>query len=240
VALLEDVLTSLVNTFKVDWNIRDGQVIPEDDDVTLKNGAVKLEAVFLYADLWDSTELALKFPHHVAARIVKAYLSTMAILIKRYGGEIRSFDGDRVMGMWLVGGTNTAAAECALHMKWAVDYLLRPLAEEYYPALAAENYLIRHCAGIDSSDVLVVKAGVRNDNDLVFVGRAPNFAAKLSAVRDDPFSTYVTADVRNALLDPSRYRVGDTKTDDMWTPVYLELGGINTLCYKSNYYWRFT
>jgi hypothetical protein len=33
------------------WNRRTGQAVPKTDDVALKNGAVDLEAVVLYADL---------------------------------------------------------------------------------------------------------------------------------------------------------------------------------------------
>jgi hypothetical protein len=37
--------------FNAVWNIRDGNVVPETNAVALANGAVRLEAVFLYADL---------------------------------------------------------------------------------------------------------------------------------------------------------------------------------------------
>ncbi|HEY4492789.1 MAG TPA: hypothetical protein VI958_12370 [Acidobacteriota bacterium] len=54
-ALINDVSSSLSNN----WNVRDGQVVPFSDQVTLAGGAVRLEAPMLYADLADSTELAM-------------------------------------------------------------------------------------------------------------------------------------------------------------------------------------
>jgi adenylate cyclase len=81
------------------WNSRDGRVVPTTDDVNLSDGAVKLDAVILYADLYHSTELARTFSYSVAAKIVRAYLSSMTRLVKNAGGEVRSFDGDRVMGV---------------------------------------------------------------------------------------------------------------------------------------------
>ena len=89
------------------WNIRDGQVVPKTEDVALSNGAVKLDAVFLYADLFHSTELQRKFRNTMVAKVVRAYLSSMSKLIKDHGGEVRSFDGDRVMGVFIGGSKNT-------------------------------------------------------------------------------------------------------------------------------------
>ncbi|MEV5308869.1 hypothetical protein [Streptomyces diastaticus] len=44
------------------WTTRDGQVVPGTDDVKLySNDAVKLNAVYLYADLLGSTKLAREF-----------------------------------------------------------------------------------------------------------------------------------------------------------------------------------
>ena len=44
---------------KARWELRDGEVVPETNDITLGNSGVKLDATVLYADLADSTELAL-------------------------------------------------------------------------------------------------------------------------------------------------------------------------------------
>ena len=59
-ALAEKLESDISAVFNATWNARDGQVIPATEDVALSNGAVKLEAVVLYADLFHSTELARK------------------------------------------------------------------------------------------------------------------------------------------------------------------------------------
>jgi len=46
--------------------------------------------------------------------------------------------------------------------------------------------------GIDTSALFVARIGVRNDNDLVWVGRAANYAAKLTEIPEDN-TVFVTA-----------------------------------------------
>ena len=41
---------------------------------------------------------------------------------------------------------------------------------------------------------------MRNDNDLVWVGRAPNVAAKLSGIREGNYPTFITGDVYDKLM----------------------------------------
>jgi hypothetical protein len=44
------------------WETRDGQVVPNSEDLKLGNDRVELEAVLLDADLADSTMLAISRP----------------------------------------------------------------------------------------------------------------------------------------------------------------------------------
>jgi class 3 adenylate cyclase len=109
-----DTLSNDIGTiFNATWNIRNGTVVPQTEDVALSNGAVKLDAVLLYADLFHSTELQRQFTNTMVAKVVRAYLSSMSRLIKHWGGAVRSFDGDRVMGSsWAM--PRTAARHSAL------------------------------------------------------------------------------------------------------------------------------
>lgn len=236
--LSKEIADGISAVFDVTWNARDGQVVPTTDNVALINGAVKLEAVFLYADLFDSTELAYRFSSSVAAKVVRAYLSSMSRLIRYYDGEIRSFDGDRVMGVFLKGGKNTNSVKCALKMKYAVDEIIRPMAEKKFPSLAVKGYELCHCVGVDRGDVLVVRAGVRGSNDLVFVGTAPNLAAKLSTIRDGIYNIYITSTVFDSMLDEVKYQDESSKSTNMWTAVSVEVAGQMHSCYKSSYHWK--
>jgi hypothetical protein len=84
-----------------------------------------------------------------------------------HGGDIRSFDGDRVMAVFLGNQKNTNAAKSALKINWAVINVLRPKIHAKYPVLARDGFEIKHCVGIDRSDVLVARSGIRDHNDLI-------------------------------------------------------------------------
>ena len=81
-ALLDDLRKETDAIIKSTWKPREGIVVPDTDDIGLGNEHVELEATFLYADLADSTALAI---HNkvIAAEVDKAYLmgTTRIILV---------------------------------------------------------------------------------------------------------------------------------------------------------------
>lgn len=64
---------------------------------------------------------------------------------------------------------------------YAVTQIINPKILEKYPA---SPYTVRHAVGVDISQVFIARTGIRGSNDLVWVGRAANYAAKLCALRE--------------------------------------------------------
>ena len=145
----------------------------------------------------------------------------MTQLVKNAGGEIRSFDGDRVMGVFLGNSKHSSAASCALKMNHVVTKILRPKAEARFPSLVRNGFRLTHCAGIHTSQVLVVRGGVHGDNDLVFIGSAPNLAAKLSEIRNSPYHSYIT---HAAFRSLDRHAKTSSQGKQMWEKVTIKLG----------------
>jgi len=203
--LKDDINGDINGILSQPWDMRDGIVVPEDKDVALAGGAVKLSATMLYADLADSTLLSSTFDRRVAAKVIKLFLAACSRVIRDQGGYIRSFDGDRVMAVFLGNYKNTSATKVALMINWVVLNMVKPRIETTYTALKQGGYVLTHCVGIDVSEVLVVRAGIRNNNDLVWIGRAPNIAAKLANVRQAPHNSFVTKSVFDVLHDEAKY-----------------------------------
>jgi class 3 adenylate cyclase len=153
----------------------------------------------LYADLAGSTQLSMVLLPTVVAEITKSFLTAACRVIRHHGGHIRSFDGDRVMGVFVGPGMQDRAVSAALELHWFVREYIRPLYLAKYPAIGGLGLDIAHGVGIDTSDVLVAKTGIRRNNDLVWIGRAPNIAAKLAAIRIDDARTFITGAVFLAL-----------------------------------------
>ena len=154
-ALADDLATDINSVLAFNWDTRDGQVAPTTDTISLAGGGVKLNATMLYADLADSTRLSM-WDRRVAARVFKAFLSASSRLIKARDGFVRSFDGDRVMGVFLGNTKNSNAVKCALQINWMFRNLLRPKFQAKYAKIADGSYPLSHTAGVDTSEVLVV------------------------------------------------------------------------------------
>ena len=238
-SILETVSADIDATLSATWSTRDGRVVPENDDLTLKNDRVEVEAVVLYADLADSTEFAIR-SQETAAEFFKCYLNGVGKIIRLCEGEVRSFDGDRVMGVFLGDLKNTNAARCGLHINYFFKDILVAKFRGFYSML--QNNTFTQTVGIDRSSIHVVRAGVRNSNDLIWVGRAPNVAAKLSSIRNDKYATIITADVYRAMADASKISMsnGNPPNTDMWTELSWNDGlkyGVPTV-YGSGWWWR--
>lgn len=196
---VEDGLTAQVKKiFKDTWQPRDGAVVPDPEDLKLGNEAVQFDtATVLYADLSGSTALVNAKKWTFAAEIYKSFLHCAATLIRKEGGEITSYDGDRVMGIFIGPIQTTPAARCGLKINCAVQTIINPALAAQYPGA---NYTVRQVVGIDTSPIRAARTGVRGDNDLVWVGRAANYAAKLTELDLDQ-RTWVTGDAYARMAD---------------------------------------
>ncbi|MFC8596673.1 adenylate/guanylate cyclase domain-containing protein [Streptomyces atroolivaceus] len=219
------------------WSVRNGTVVPDTDGVQLySNDAVKLDAVYLYADLLGSTALARDYTWQTAGKVIRASLHTASKIIKEYKGEIRSYDGDRVMGIFIGGSKNSNAAKAALRINYALGNIVEPALYTSLPTLKSGGYQPRMCVGIASGEAVIARAGVRGRSDLVSIGRAPNVAAKLSDIRETGnYRTYITKDVYKRLDEKSKI----SKDVNMWEARSATVGGEQMTIYRSTYWWSF-
>jgi len=215
VGLKDELITFTGKVFGSQWKERDGNKVPEDADVGMGNDAVKLDATVLYADLSDSTALVDKYKRPFAAEVYKTFLYCAARLIGSEGGVVTAYDGDRVMAVYFGTNCDPAAARTALKIKWATDEIVNAGIAKQYPS---STYRVKHVVGIDRSDVYVARTGVRGANDLVWVGRAANYAAKLAELPND-YQSYITEDVYKQLSDETRFGTSNGRRTDMWTPL---------------------
>lgn len=229
--LKDELWNELSDTFAGKWNEREGRVVPEAEDLTLGNEAVRLEeAVVLYADMSGSTSLVDTEPWYFAAEVYKNYLYSAAKIIRSEGGVITAYDGDRIMAIYIGDSRNTSAARTALKLNYCRLQILNPLIQQYYPRT---TFSLKHVVGIDRTTLRAARTGVRGANDLVWVGRAANYAAKLTALSDD-FPSRITEEVYNSLHDSVKFTNGKAMWESAtWTAMN------NKQIYRSTWYWPF-
>jgi class 3 adenylate cyclase len=208
--LKADLQSSVKKILADRWSERAGEVVPAPENLQLGNDADILDATVLYADLSGSTSLVDNYNPHFAAEIYKTYLACAAPILKHEGGTITAYDGDRIMAVYIGKRKNTSAVRAALKINGAVWDIIKPALSAQYPNT---DYILKHVVGVDTSKLLVCRIGVRNDNDLVWVGRAANYAAKLSSL-SDTYSTYITNSVYDAMHDDVKY--AGVNRQNMW------------------------
>lgn len=195
-ALSDDLNADVYNIFKTDWKERNGEKVPEPEDVGLGNDAVKLDAAVMYADLAESTQLVKGYKWWFAAEVYKAYLHCAAKIISSEGGTITAYDGDRIMGIFIGNRKSNDATRTAFKIHAAVLEIINPAIKKTF---TKTDFQLQHSVGVDTSELFAVRTGIRGSNDLVWIGRSANYAAKLSAYRATSHSVRITADVHKVL-----------------------------------------
>lgn len=227
-SLSDDILSDTRAVFRAQWSRRPGRVIPEADDLTLTgNDGVDLEAVILYADMAKSSEMVKKLQDTYAAELYKVFLSACGKIVRSCDGSICAYDGDRIMAVFIGETRRTNAVKCAMKIKYAVDEILTPENIDYKKENA---WTIDFGIGIDCSQVLVARTGVRGSNDLVWVGESANYAAKLSTLREDTYKTWITQSVYENMADSVKMSGSNT----MWEQRVWN----GRTVYRSNYRWK--
>jgi adenylate cyclase len=219
------------NTLDAPWNMRQGQVIPSTETVTLKDGAVKVDAAFLYADLAETSYLAQVCPWETTAKIIRAYLDCSVRIIKSWGGEIRSFDGDRVMGVFIGNMKNTHASKCAREIFYTVENILAPAALQKFKSFQTHNIKLKNCVGVDVGRARAVRAGIRDSNDLIWIGKAPSFAAKLSDIRNYGYCVYISKASYSCLDTDAKIANGK----NIWVQDFVSFAGAQEEIYRSKF-----
>lgn len=212
-ALSDDISGEVDAIFKGQWTTRTGYVVPAPKDVGLtSNDGVEFDSVaVLYADLSASTQMVDQKKPKFSAEVYRAFLAAAARVIRAETGDITAYDGDRVMAVFLGDDKETRAARCALKINYAVKKIVTPALQRHWQG---STYEVGHVVGVDVSPMLVARTGVRGGNDLVWVGRAANYAAKLSAISDGNYSSWITDRVFDAMADSAKF--GGDPRQNMW------------------------
>jgi class 3 adenylate cyclase len=227
-----EILTDVKAIFRAAWKRSPGIKVPDIERVALTgNQGIELDGTVLYADMADSTKLVESYKDEFAAEIYKAYLLSACRIINGEGGAITAFDGDRVMAVFVGDRKNTQAATSALKINFIVKEINTAIRGQY----PNSSFTLAQCVGIDTSPLLVAKTGIRDNNDLVWVGTAANHAAKLSSLNEPGYPSFITEPVYKKLADAAKF--GGTPRVDMWEKRTWTATG--RTIYRSSYWWSF-
>jgi class 3 adenylate cyclase len=224
----EDLESKVHDILASQWETRSGIVVPEPENLKLSNDGVELEGTVLYADMDGSTRMVDEHGPKFCAEVYKAFLYCAGEAIRAEGGVITAYDGDRVMAIFIGDRKNTSAAKAALKLNYCAKQILNPAIAAQYPKA---GFTLKHTVGIDTSNLLVARTGVWGANDLVWVGRAANYAAKLTEL-DSAYPTWITKSVHSALNEEAKSTNGKSMWEAMIWKTMKDLP-----IYRSTWWW---
>lgn len=230
----EELEQRVRDILRTQWSTREGKDVPDEAGVRFLQDGVELDATVLYADIAGSSKLVATNSRSFVAEVVKCFLLCSTKIIHCNGGWMTSFDGDRVMAVFVTGAKNTNALKTALQINWAVKNVIQTQIRSFYSNSHAD-FSLGHAVGVDTSKVLAVRAGQRESSDLVWIGDAPNFAARLSELREEGYTSYASQAVYDAALDIATK--GGIYEQDMWEARQLDWNGAKRTVYRSHWSW---
>ncbi len=134
------------------------------------------------------------------------------------------------MAVFIGNAKRSDAAKAALQINWAVQKIVNPAIKTQYPNTP---YQVSHVTGIDMGPLFVARTGIRGSNDLVWVGPAANYAAKLCTVRQTGYRSFITERVYKQLNEASKF--GGNPKRAMWDK--LSWPGEAIAIYGSSWWW---
>lgn len=225
--LKTDLDNKIDTYFREPYEIQETSIIPSTDysKLTFGNKALVSELSFLFADIRNSSNLHDIYGFKTAARIYQSFHDISVRIIENNEGKVRAFDGDRVMAVFSGERKCSNAVKTAMKIKWAVQNILNPKLDEP----------LKVGLGIDYGKTMVTKIGKGrdiNNSDLVWIGKACNYASHLSGYGSN--QTIISTRTYNRMSEDCKISNGR----NMWTLENLKLkDGKIINVYKSNWGW---
>ena len=236
-SLLTDLEAKVAGYMAGDYKVTKKQTVPNPEDIPLGNEAAELEATVLFLDVRQSSDITNTFRRQTAAKMMKAYFDGAVRVINANDGYVRSFNGDGMLAIFVGDLQSNHAVKAAMQVKWFVNDVLEPKFRKYFEgnAGALGNALdFSVGVGLDQGTIFAVRVGIKGTNDVAWVGRCTNTAAKLSATTSSPRNIAVTRAVYSRLNDDRKLSSGA----QMWSDeTFHDFGGITRAIRTTTYHW---
>jgi uridylate cyclase len=237
-ATLADLRTRVDGYLTGQYAVTRPRDVPDPANVPLGNEAMQFDATALFIDVRQSTDISNTFRRQTAAKMMKAYFSGAVKIINDNGGRVRSFNGDGMLALFMGGTRTSPAVKSAMQVDWFVGNALQPKFRRYFAnnLSALGNALgFEIGCGIDDGTIFAVKVGIRGTNDVAWVGRCTNTAAKLSNLGKGARNIYITGIAYDRLHDWAK--LSDSGIN-MWSPMnFMELGGSSRGVRSTAHWW---
>lgn len=227
------------------FTYRDVDYVPniEDKSLTFGNYALKFNTTVLRIDLRGSTKILNNHTKGTVAKIHKSYYYAIVKIVKRLGGEPRSFDGDSLLVFFQ--GTKIDDLNKAVRAAMEINYIFSD--KDGVGTLLKKYTEIDYGIGIDDGEVYCTKVGIggAGDNkDLFWIGNSVNKSTRLSDLGKTPNNIYITKRVYDMLEDEFKFTEATTQWGtkqkvNMWVESNFNYNNQSLKCYYTRYCYTF-
>ncbi|MFN0203862.1 MAG: adenylate/guanylate cyclase domain-containing protein [Bacteroidia bacterium] len=195
--------------------------------LTFGNTGASGDFCFIFIDIRESSRLVSNYGEEKAAKIYESFHEICVRIIQTMGGSVRSFDGDRVMGVFAGSNKENDAVETAFYIGFAIE---KDLNTKFSPMIKP----IRYGIGIETGETLVVKVGKGRDintQDLIWLGEACNYASYYSDKANNQI--IISQKVYNKLVQKNIKSQQYYYPTEFWADIKLPLKkGVNSVAVK--------
>jgi class 3 adenylate cyclase len=238
VSLLDDLKYRVDGYLAGTYETYTPQGVPNPEDIPLGNKAAKFPASTLFVDVHQSSDITQAFRLQTAAKMMKAYFDGGVRIVNVNRGYVRSFNGDGMLALFRGPNRCDNAVKAAMQMKWFLQEVLGPRFKSYFStnsAAVGQALEFDLGFGIDDGEIFAVRVGIKGTNDVAWVGRGTNTAAKLANLSGTPNSIWITRAVYEELSKTGKYS-GDRH---MWADEeFRTIGGAKRAIRKTTYRWK--
>lgn len=233
-AFIDDVKNKVNTFFKEPYKLTETKTVPSTQGVklTFGNSGLLAELCFIFIDIRASSKLHAIYGVQKAAKIYQSFHAINVKIITRLGGEVRSFDGDRIMAVFSGDEKCSNATKAAMQIRWAIENILNPnLKTQINP-----NRGIQIGVGIDYGETLITKVGKgrnTNNHDLIWIGQACNNASHLCQEANN--SIIISEKVYKKLSDSIKFSITSKRKQNRFKEKKITLKtGTFVKCFDTN------
>ena len=229
--MLEELKNKINAYFTEKYEVEETTIIPSTDysKLTFGNKGLTSEFCFLFVDIRKSSKIHEVYGFANAARIYQSFHDINVRVIDKNEGSVRAFDGDRIMGVFAGDSKNTNAVRSSMQIQWAIRNLLNKYLD----------VKLNIGIGIDFGKILITKVGKGrdpNNNDLVWVGQACNYASHYCQEANN--TIIISEKTYNAMNESVKYS-SNTKEKNMWNRKIISLkNNQDIICYETTWHWE--
>ena len=228
-ALIDDLRNKVQEYFNQPYTTKETSIVPGTDysKLTFGNNGLVAELAFLFVDIRKSSQMHEVYGYKTAALIYQSFHEMCVRIIIHNNGNVRAFDGDRIMGVFAGDSKRGNAVKAAMNIRWAISNILNK---------KLTTPLSVGC-GIEAGKTLITKVGKGrdiNNQDLIWIGKACNYASHLCQVADN--AVIVSEEVYGRLSEYKKYS-DDNPKKSMWVRSQVNIKGKAIWVYKSTWEW---